>query len=466
MKQDASNAVQQALSRLTDQWNEFKMNSDPSILVWTVSQTDATIINTFLSVEEEEDAASTLDIFIPLRAEFEDQEQHGAALVKDIDDAYESARSSLADAGFTANWKRPDRRPEWTGIQWFGKVCAHFAKHHETESHVEEASSQQQPIFVFVLHPQNHQDVNAWCDTLNTLANLTIPKNVRFLAIASDKSDIPSAFFEQQSDKIVVRDPQVSASELNRQLVRSSGGIGPGYQFKVMFVDLTNLATDSDLSKRAELETFQSTAKAAIELTKAHQLDQQAFAVHMLVANALVGANRHKESLDAYRCAVDTAERIAISDSATGCMLKVQALMGRASLHIEAQDYNSAAQVYDQAATAACQAEERCKPLLEVEARRMEAYCYSKLKDMHRAWNTYYQALDTGERFTPDGRADSTIPMVGEGLMELVHPPRKKGLRGIFAAQTSFKDRESEVLDRMKSLLGETWQPTRTGLAG
>ena len=132
-----------------------------------------------------------------------------------------------------------------------------------------------------------------------------------------------------------------------------------------------------------------------------------------------------------------------------GKQLVIHTAMAEASCLIGLKRYLDAASIYDQNAEQIMEHsmsdDEATNLRMILENQRMAAYCYSVKKQRELAWERSVKALVTAKEMDDETKQGSTLPYVGQALLEL-------------AKKRPYKKQKDWIQEQMIELLGEDWE--------
>jgi tetratricopeptide (TPR) repeat protein len=217
---------------------------------------------------------------------------------------------------------------------------------------------------------------------------------------------------------------------------------GPDAEFRVLFMKLSNQAEKKDI------DGAEQTATLALAVAQAQGWYQMQVVVHMALGACYLQVQELDKGLKCYRTATETAREAKAAEDPAGPKLEIQTLFAEASVVFAKGEYPAAAEIYQEAAPLAEQAED---PLLTMEGWRMAAYCHEMEEQFETSVHYGKLALDAGETLPEDQRAQSTLAYDGDGMLRVIEKAKKKheakGLPEVW-----------EIEERMETLLGENWR--------
>ncbi|MEO7424338.1 MAG: hypothetical protein ABI036_04075, partial [Fibrobacteria bacterium] len=173
MAKEPKNAVEKRVDIIVSRWSEFRAEDDPRLLRWLGDADDASLLNVFLEVEDDE-SGSLPDLFIRMEEPFVRPNHYGFQLIEILKKKYEEIRPDAAQIGITADWECPPPSPGDTDVAALVRACVSFRSHHKDLLET----------LVLVLFPAAVADVREWQKWLFRLVrDPGLPPEVRFMVL-------------------------------------------------------------------------------------------------------------------------------------------------------------------------------------------------------------------------------------------------------------------------------------------
>ncbi len=418
------NAIERRIDEIAGLWNEFAADPAPRMLRWLCDADVARMVEVFLEVQNEE-IGDLPDLFIRFDLPFESPKGHGLALLAALREKYDEVREALAEEGIASDWSCPVSRREESNIAAFVGACASLRGHYEAIME----------NLVIVLTPATVADLAEWRGWLLALARSDAPATVRFMVIDDEEAPILDSICEAEPKRIVTVTPDLDMPGAMEELARS-GGAGPGAAFRRHFVALSNAAAAGDMARATR------SGAAALSIASEHDWPQMQVVIHMALGGAFLSAGRTTESLTSYRAAQGVAASAAEEGDPPGTKLRFQGLLAEGAALVGDGRYAEAAVAYEAAAPMAAEQQDH---LMAMEGWRMAAYSHEMAKQVEPAWRCGELALASAAHLDEAGRANSTLPYVGQGLLRLAH-------------HRAFSSKADSVRRRMADLAGPDWE--------
>jgi hypothetical protein len=290
---------------------------------------------------------------------------------------------------------------------------------------------------VLFLVPGSMADTRQWNDFLVQLLAQDLPRTMRIMVLDHVDRPILDSLCDALPKLVRSVTPDLDMPGALEEIAEGAKGIGPGHEFRKLFVKFSNVAA------KANVEAANTLAVKALRIAAKQKWYDLQMAVYMVLGAMHLGRNDTGTALKAYQYAEKSAAAAHASGNPTGGKLVVQSRFAQAGTFIAKEKYETAAPLYESAAPLA-KAEDEA--FLELEAWRMAAYCHEMDHSFERAWQCGQKALDAGEDLDSDLRANSTLPYVGQRLLGLT---RQNNAPHQYAHQ---------VRERMVALVGEEWE--------
>ncbi len=424
MSDQPVNAVDRRLKMLSGLWMEFAELPEARLLRWCAPLDAQRIIETFLEVHKE-DPDGVPHLFFFAQVPFTDGAKYADQLVAWFQQYYENNKEGIIEEGEDAGWQCPAAAPGKDGLTFLLQVLASFQAYYATLF---------DKLALAVLPPEI-RDEAAWADWLKRLLALEIPASVRFLIVDDGKSPLLDALAKAEPKKLVRQTPDIDMPTIYRELLKESGGSGPGVMFRKHFVEMTLAGQAGDLAAAT------ARAEAAFKIATENQWPQMQVVAHMGLA-AIVLTGDKAQALDLYRQSAAIAAKAAEGGDAVAPKLVVQARMAEASVLFGEQKYQEAGAIYQETGPAA---EAAGDPILAMENYRMAAYCLEQIKNAEQSWACATKALDAAEQIPAETRRQTLVHHVGHGMLRL-------------AKKAPFAEQEKSVRERLTAMIGPDWE--------
>lgn len=418
-----SNAITLRLEKMTHLWEGFRSLPGARVCRWLIKEDEKQMIKAFLETSYLED--NTLpDFFIPFHTMCTDSEDYSNELIKELQDKVELDRKALEAAGIVYSWTPEtfsnEKEPE---LNYFLKNFFNFSQ---------EIPSGELTVAVF-MPAQVNREFSKW---LAGLLSLTFPENLRLLLI-EQLGDVTL-------DKLTAAYPElVNTTSLDldmpdamNQLASAGDPRDPGVKFRKAFLDLSQAAANKNLTEVQRLEL------PPLILAREHGWITMEIAVHSLVASAYISLHQLPKALDRYTQAYSLANNAWLAGERLGLTLAVQCLFNKGSLYIALKEFQEAAEAFGMAAIHALEANDFFQIM---EAKRMQGFCLEKHGEWEQAFEVEKEALTAAENLEENLRQNSTLPYLGQSLLELSY---RNG------------DKNEHILleEKMDVLAGRGWQ--------
>jgi hypothetical protein len=424
-----SNAIQLRLALLQDQWTEFALDPRARLLRWVVAPDEVCIVEALWARESDERAAETPDLLLRLRSSFEDPEQHGLLLRRELVEMVGEAQETLAEEGARSRWFCPSPVPGSNDVQALVAALEAFRAAHAPAEGV---------VGVW-LDPQKISDERLYVAWLQQLAKAA-PGGCRCVVL----EDPACPEFEELASgepgrvRSAVADLDMPAAQ--EEISRQSGDLStPGGRFRHLFVQMSNAAKKGEVARAAEL------ADRAAVVAEEQEWLALAAAAHMTLGAALAGS-QPQQAMERYRL----AEEFATRDEARGgrqCRLvRLHARMARGAVLISTGAFAEAASWYRETAPVAEAAQDERSV---VDCWRLASYSHEQSGALEAAWDAGVAGFEVGRKLDAQAKKASSLPYLAEGLMRLTSKrPLRSHARG--------------MEELIVAALGRDWRPSTT----
>lgn len=426
MKEPAKNPIERRLDYLVSLWNEFAKAPDPRLLRWRVDDDGARMVELLVEVQNEE-GGNIPDLFIRFNDPFTDVRSYPAALLHSLQEQYEASREEIASADLPADWCPPSPQAGESSLRTFVRTCCSFQQYYEGKM----------LVLALFLAPSQIAGAGEWRDFLKALVQIEIPPTVRFMVFDHCDRPLLDQLCAAEPKRIKTSAPDLDMGGALEEIADSAAGVGPGNDFRKLFVRLGNLTAAGNVA------AANRTAVAALRITRRQKWFDLQAAVYMMLGAMHLGRQDHGMALKAYQFAGKAATEAEKTGNPAGTKLVVQTRFAEAAALVARESYGEAAPVYEQTAPLAKTGGD---VVLEVEAWRMASYCHEMTGRTSDAWRCGNRALDAAEALDDELRANSTLPYLGQRLLNLLK-----------AHQADHKY-ERQVRERMVALVGEGWE--------
>lgn len=423
----ADNPVTRSLNQLGLQWKAFEETSEAVLGIWRVGADQSRMIDAMVYLEDTEQKVVP-SIFLTFESGFQDPETYAYELIKEFltQIAHPTSRLSLEEGGVNFDQLIID---EIRDTKAWLKLLSDFAK-------------MVKPLtghFVPYLLPKTVSDEQAWLKWVEKLLNLDVPSKIRIMVKEDERRPLFETLVENYPERTQVLVPDLDMGNIIQEVLAEATKNKenePGVQLQQLMIRLDQTVT------RLQMSEAEQYAAQAVEMAgKEGWAHLQVIALFTL-ANGYIGGKNFDKAVESYRKARQIAADFGVKEPQIGKQLEIQAIMGEAGCYLGKQDFATGAVTYAQAAPLAREID---KPHLELEAWRMTAFCRHYLKDHTDAWGFYRKALETGEKIDPELRPSTTLPYVGQALLEL-------------RSKSGTDQKQYELEEEINALLGENWQ--------
>ena len=449
------NPIAQRLEAIHEQWLRFRDDPASRLLIWCATHDEASLIDTFVARECDEELARTPDLFVQLSAPFHSERTHGFALAQALCTQHEQALASLPAADRPLHWRCPSIDERASDLSVLGSVLDSLRR-----SLVADHNSARLVVW---LDPSNVHAQEAYLRWLSRLIRQT-PRELRFLVV-DDTAE--STFAPLANTEPAGVATQTCALDLPAAFAALAAGTGDGStgaastgagsagdQLRLLQTQLAIAVGAGEVTRAEQLAT------SATELATAQGWPHLAATVQMTLAAGYGRALRHVDAHGAFsqaeqlahESARDTAHRApktSEDDTRTHArQLCLHAKLGRAGVLLALRSYPQAAATYlDAAALAHALADAR----LELDGHRLASVCLALQREPARAWQTGLRGLQLALAMDAETRATSSLLYLAEHLVR------------ISETEGAYSAHHRPLAEQLARLLGADW---RAQLAG
>lgn len=417
------NPIARRYDQLVEHWLTFTENSEARICRWLIAEDELRMIDGFYKVQATEHN-QTGDLFLKFSVPFTNIASYGPALCKELLRQIQALKEAT-DEEDIKQWQPILSHTHASDILPFLSNLGAFAH----------TLNLTQGYLVAYLAPKDIDDIKQWAQWLLHAAHTGIPQKVRIMVIDACYSPVLESVAKYYLRQVASITPNLQMGAAVNELASAGDPANPGVQFRKAFVHLTQAIGRKDMAMVEQMAT------KALKIAGHNQWHQMKVTVHMARGAAYLGDQQFEKAFQVYGEARKVAEQAyAAGDPASG-KLAVTAIFSQGAAMVAAKNCTVAAEVYGHAVPYAKKTEDYYNLM---EAWRMAGFCYQQLHDEQNAWHCYWQALEVAPQLDEKLRPNSTLPYVGQALLELA--PKV--------------EREEMILlirDRMIFLVGDDW---------
>jgi hypothetical protein len=401
------------LDKLHDQWVAFARDPDARILLWRAEQDELPFIDAFVARECDVEHASTPDLFMQLTTGF--AREHGKLLAQEV----------RAQARELTDWVCPEEGNELRTLlrtlrslrtRLVGKrSAAHLAVWLDPEAVV----AAHYPLW------------------LQRLAHAA-PAALRFIVVDSAEDGGLSSLARLEPRRVVCVPCSLDVPNALRALTDQAAAGEPGNRFRGLQARLAASMAARDLGSTRII------AEQALGVANEQGWPQLAAGVQMMLAAACVMHRQNAEGVAAYQAAEQFAARYELQEPKAGKQLRLQALLGSASVQLATGAYSLAAKAYLNGASIASELADMPN---ELDCYRLASLCCAQHGVPERAWKLGLSGMQVALRMDAAQRAASTLPYLAQQLTLLC----------------AGDERAKPLAERFEELLGPRWQALLAG---
>jgi len=429
---EKKNPIERQIESVGVLWNAFAKNPEARLLRWSVDDDGVRMVNLFFDLQNEE-VGEIPDLFIRFNTPFHDPRTYGFRLIDALRAQYQEIRAGIAEENIPSEWQIREPLHNESDLVAFIRCCESFQDYYK----------KLMLILVIVLTPEKVSNPVDWQNWLLRLAHAGLPSAIRITVMDNIHAPLLEPLSQIEPKLVHTVTPEIDMPGALEEIAETAGGVGPGRDFRKLFIALTNAAGKGDIT------TVQKMADKALRIVRKQKWLDMEVVVYMSLGSAWMGGKNISEALTNYRNAGRAAAQAEAAKHPAGSKLVIQTKFAEAGALFSANRYLESARIYESAAPLAEKQEDY---LMTVEGWRMAAYCHEKAEEYKEAWRCGCQALDAGERLDENLRHNGTLPYVGQGLLRLVAQDRPN------QKDRSNPKLESDVRRRMEALVGRDWE--------
>lgn len=420
----AANPITQRIDTMINLWQKFRDQPEARVCRWVITPDEKQMMEAFLETTYQVQNPLP-DLFFPFYTPFANLPGYSNALVAELHQNLESDREALEAAGIQISWQ-----PEPTGEgeedeAYFLRNLSQFASQYPLP---------QAGVLVAVLMPAGMgKQYGKW---LVKAVRAGIPNNLRLLVLDQAGAEVLGVFADKFPKKVISSCLDLDMPNAIRQLASAGNPADPGVKFRKAFLDLAQAASSKDLAAVQRLEI------APLSIAREQGWAPMEIAVHSLVASAYIGLNKLPEAVGHYDLALQLAKKAYSTGEKSALTLAIQCLSNKGSVLISGKSYSEAANAFGSAAALAQEAGDQFQVM---EAKRMHGFCLEKSGDPASAFQVEKEGLAAAEQIDESLRKNSTLPYLGQSLLELAY-------------RLGYKDAYAAIEKQMTTLAGPDWQ--------
>ena len=430
------NAIHRRIDELTTVWNDFIDHESSRLFIFLLDGNNDDLVEAFISYHQEENSGLA-DLFLRFDKPFEQKDGYGESLKTALAEIYQNQEfQKLMQAdGLKSEWAPPQERPSTEDQAVFGLCCRSLYEYHQEDM----------DNLVLVLTPTSIYSKKEWSNWVFRLLQIKYPPGIRFIVLDNVDSPALKTVAQELSQKVYLHRPAFDMAKIMEELAADGDPNDPGTQFRQCFMAIGKAASAKDL-KQIDLQ-----AKKGLEIVDKHEWFPLKASLLVTVAVAYAALSKNEKALEQYRLARQAANQAKERGDIEGKQLVIHTAMAEASALLSLNQHSEAAKIYDQ-----CAAQVSTEPISNIEATnqqmrlenyRMASYCYASIKERENAWDRALQALQVGKEMEAKTREASTLPYVGQGLLQL-------------AMKRPYREKRDWINKQMRSLLGKEWEKT------
>lgn len=421
-----NNPITIRLKRIQELYNTFQ-ESQTQICHWLIAWDEVRMIDAFYTYESSEHHIFQ-DVFLQFIAPFENEQQYNQAILKELRHFSEKGKEEFHLAEIPFDLDLP------SGVSGTKALLYYFI---EFANKIPSTDGN----LVLWFNPNPAENFVAWEQWLINLIQLGLPDRIQLMLVQIEDTYSLDKLKRTFPNQMMTIRPQLNMEQAIQDLAASGNPQLPDVKFRTFFTKMGIAARKGNLVEAEHL------GKQALNVAQ-QQMGWEHLEVGIytaLGAYLISSRKRQKEAIHYYEKAYKTAQRAVKEEHPSGIVLLIQATLIKASGSFILKKYDEAAQIYQNIPKLFDAKEEPAMAFYQLEAYRMAGFCYQTGRKHKQAWNAYWNALETATLLDPQTQAHSTIPYIGQGLLEVMH----KSKNG---------DKERHIRNKMIEYVGEDWE--------
>lgn len=418
-----SNPVERRFMDAHADWLTFAEQPQARLLYWQVNDDDHHLLNTYFQVQEENSCCA-----MRLYIDFIDGDQYANDITDYLIQFYEQRRENSLAQDIQAYWQAPKKAITSSSTQYLLQVTQSLTEYHPDIF----------PGFLFVFYPSNltsFQKMESWLSELldETEHGKWATKTMRYVMYGDE--EFPFSSIQKATPDLVYHlHNRYYCENVAREMVADSNERGDSGKFRRLFVELTETMKNND---RTRLESL---SKSALAISNKAGWFDQSVVVHLIAGAAYLSWKDADASLTSYQDALTSAKQAKEANHPAGNKLIVNALFGISSVYLKQNDYQRAAEHYDQIPEYSLADEDY---ILSVEADRMRAFCWEFADDSDKAIEAAFEGVDAGLLMEEQYRLASSLPVLTHWLYQRINK-----LSALY----------DEMSEKFEQLYGKDWK--------
>lgn len=394
-----TNPVLSRVAVLVEHWNRFADNPTPRLLNWNLAGADAAIVLAFAQTECTPDA-ETAELFLVADEPFEDSHTFAESLTTAVVNAWGDDAAGLMESGVRVSWHPPTKLGAESTTSWLVRMVTSLA------------SAQGAPWqhVVLALLPPRISNSDAWLAFLDALSIHSLPESVRVLVTDDPAQPALEDRMNRLGPLAVRQTPDLNTGTLAQEIVATSGGSGPGVEFRSHMTNLLAAVPSGDVD--AALAAAASASNVAVAQGW-HALNASVF---LATSQVFVSKGDHERALPYMEQGFEAARAATEAGDGLGLKIEIQALTAiGGSMLLLGKPENAAAEFM----AAGMRADALGDPWHRLESWRLAATALHQGGDRALAWATGAHALEACAALPSDQIRYSTLPWLRDLLKEL-----------------------------------------------
>lgn len=424
-----TNGLRRRLDLLQDQWTQFALDPKARLLRWAVAPDEVCMVEALWAKESDEWAAETPDLLLRLQSPFEDPEEHGRALRRELLDMLNRAQEALAEEGPRRRWTCPASAPDASDVQALVAALEAFHAVHAPGEAV---------VGVW-LDPQEVVDPGLYAAWLLLLAKAASAA-CRFVVLEDSAWPALEELAKADPERVQSAEAGLDMPAAQEEISRQGGDLEtPGGMFRHLFVQMSNAAKKGEVARATEL------ADRAAALAEEQKWPALAAAAHMALGGVLAGG-QPQQAMERYRLAEEFAARAEEEGSRQCGSISLHARMASGAVLISTGAFAEAETWYRETAPVAEAAQDARSV---VDCWRLASFSHEQSGALEAAWDAGVAGFEVGRKLDAKAKKASSLPYLAEGLMRL-------------ASKRPLRSRAQGMEELIVAELGQDWRSSTT----
>lgn len=422
------NAIMSRMGRMQQLWRDA-LTTDPSVICWQLKTVEEDFADMFYLLEETGEYSEFPEVFIKFDAPFTSPETFAEDLSRQLVQAWEASSEHYQPEELCGleNWHLLDEDVEQKTGTWFLQQVQ-FLKNC--------MKSYPWDKIVVYIAPQQISDYQQWSKWVENTFSKPVPSGL--LVMLKDYREYP--YLEkplgEMGKKACILKADLDLFGAMKQEAAAGATHDPGVQYRVAFLEMAEAAGKEDE------QGVLSAGDKCLSIARDTKLSQLEAAAMLAMGTHLLNLGNWKKALKVYRDCLDFCEQQKSTETPGDFVrISMQAHAAIASVFLLENKYMQAAASYGEMGQCAFSLKDMMN---QMEAHRMEAYCYEQKRKFTEALTSIKAAFEAGKALPRETLPFTTFPHICSTLLDL--------------AKRFEPSQQENYRDEIKTLLGEDWR--------